>query len=214
MFWNKYNSDDCYLIISLFSVKNIEKIKSSISPIILLNDGDWLLFLDYIHIRTLKKNEYFLKEGQVCDSIAYINDGSLIYFKIIEEIKEVTTDFAFEGDWVTDNQSRLNRTPSLMNIKAIEDTKLLVLKSDDLDELYVQIPKLEKLGRLLMEKAFLKITQHSIDLQVLTATERYIKLLKTHPEILQRVSQYHIANYLGIAPKSLSRIRNEIIRPE
>ena len=195
-------------------MKNIEKIKRSISPIIALNNDEWLILLGHIEIKTLKKNEYFLKEGQVCDSIAFINCGSLIYFKVIDEIKEVTTDFAFEGDWVTDNQSRLSRSPSLLNIRVIEDTELLVLKNADLDELYGRIPKLEKLGRLLMENAFLKITQTSIDLQVLTATERYIKLLKTHPEIFQRVSQYHIANYLGIAPKSLSRIRNEISQPE
>jgi CRP-like cAMP-binding protein len=195
-------------------VKDIEKIKSSISPIISLNNDDWLILLDHIEIKTLKKNEYFLKEGQVCDSIAFINYGSLIYFKVIEEIKEITTDFAFEGNWVTDNQSRLTYSPSYMNIKAIDDTELLEIKSADLDVLYTRIPKLEKLGRLLMENAFLKITQLSIDLQVLTATERYIKLLNTHPEIFQRVSQYHIANYLGIAPKSLSRIRNEISQPE
>lgn len=195
-------------------MKDIEKIKSSISPIISLNNDDWLILLDHIEIKTLKKNEYFLKEGQVCDSIAFINYGSLIYFKVIEEIKEITTDFAFEGNWVTDNQSRLTYSPSYMNIKAIDDTELLEIKSADLDVLYTRIPKLEKLGRLLMENAFLKITQLSIDLQVLTATERYIKLLNTHPEIFQRVSQYHIANYLGIAPKSLSRIRNEISQPE
>ena len=61
-----------------------------------------------------------------------------------------------------------------------------------------------------MEKAFTKFTQLSIDLQVLSARERYIKMLKEYPEFAQKVPLYHIANYLGIAPKSLSRIRNEI----
>ena len=61
-----------------------------------------------------------------------------------------------------------------------------------------------------MEQAFTKFTQLSIDLQVLSARDRYIKMLKEYPEISQNVPLYHIANYLGIAPKSLSRIRNEI----
>ena len=60
-----------------------------------------------------------------------------------------------------------------------------------------------------MEQAYLKIVQQSLDLQTLTAKERYESLLRKYPEIFQKVPLYHIANYLGIAPKSLSRIRSE-----
>lgn len=63
-----------------------------------------------------------------------------------------------------------------------------------------------------MEQSFVKIAQQSIDLQVLSAKERYESLLLKYPEILQKVPLYHIANYLGIAPKSLSRIRKELSR--
>jgi hypothetical protein len=76
--------------------------------------------------------------------------------------------------------------------------------------LYIRIPKLERLGRILIEQTFLKIAQQSMDLQVLTARERYESLLCNYPEIFQKVPLYHIANYLGIAPKSLSLIRNII----
>jgi CRP-like cAMP-binding protein len=76
--------------------------------------------------------------------------------------------------------------------------------------MYLRIPKLERLGRILMEQAYLKIARQSIDLQVLTARERYEGMLRNYPEIFQRVPLYHIANYLGIAPKSLSRIRKEL----
>jgi CRP-like cAMP-binding protein len=139
-----------------------------------------------------------------------VNAGALIYFKSIDNGNEITTDFAFEGDWVTVNHSRLNNTPSLINIKAIEDAELLVIKQQDLSDLYIKIPKIERLGRILIEQAYLKIVQQSVDLQLLTATERYENLLHNFPEIFQRVQLYHIANYLGIAPKSLSRIRKEI----
>ena len=195
-------------------VENIEKIKDSIGSFVSLSADEWLILFNHVQIKSLKKNEHLLKEGQLCDFIVLVRHGALIYYKLMDEIKEVTTDFAFEEDWVTDNLSRLNRSASFINIKAIEDTELLVFKHSDLESLYLQVPKLEKLGRQLMENAFVKIAQHSIDLQVLSATERYTKLLKVHPEILQRVSLYHIANYLGIAPKSLSRIRNELSHPD
>ncbi len=186
------------------------RIKSNIDPIVSLTDEEFSVFCDSVEVKTLNKNDFFLEEGQICNYIGFVNKGVLIYFKSMDNGNEITTDFAFEGDWVTINQSRLNNTPSLINIKAIEDVELLVIKQQDLNDLYTRIPKTERLGRILIEQAYLKIVQQSVDLQVFTATERYENLLRKFPKIFQRVQLYHIANYLGIAPKSLSRIRKEI----
>ena len=186
------------------------RIKSNIDSIVSLTDEELSVFCDSLEVKTLNKNDLFLAEGQICNYIGFVNKGILIYFKSMDNGNEITTDFAFEGDWVTINHSRLNNTPSLINIKAIEEAELLVVKQQDLKDLYTRIPKTERLGRVLIEQAYLKIVQQSVDLQVLTATERYENLLHRFPEIFQRVQLYHIANYLGIAPKSLSRIRKEI----
>jgi len=187
-----------------------EEIKSFIGSIISLSEDEMAEIVDYIEVKSVPKNSCFLEAGQVCDSIAFVRIGTLIYFKLSDKSNEITTDFAFEGGWVTDNYSRLNQVPSLIYIRAIEDSELLIIKNEDLTVLYSKIPKLEKLGRILMEQAFIKIAQHSINLQVLSAKERYTKLLLQYPAVFQRVSLYHIANYLGVAPKSLSRIRKEI----
>lgn len=188
----------------------ISKIKSNIDPIVSLTDEELLVFCNSLELKRLEKNEYFLEEGQICNYIGLVNQGVLIYFQTMDNGNEMTTDFAFEGDWVTNNLSRLNNTSSLINIKAIETTELWVIKEHELSDLYIKIPKIERIGRILMEQAYLKIVQQSIGLQVLSAKERYENLLQKFPEIFQRVQLYHIANYLGIAPKSLSRIRKEL----
>lgn len=191
-------------------MNKILKIQKSIDPIISLTDKELLTFCNTFETKSLKKNEFFLNEGHICNFVGLISFGALIYFKFIDNGDEITTDFAFDGDWVTNNQSRLKNTPSTINIKAIEDTEIFVIKQQDLTELYLQIPKIERLGRVLMEEAYLRIVEQTLDLQVLSAKERYENLLKKHPKIFQKVQLYHIANYLGIAPKSLSRIRKEI----
>lgn len=185
-------------------------IKRNIESIISLTDEELIELSEFFEVRALNRNEFFLKEGQICNFIGFVNSGVLIYFKSMNDGNEVTTDFAFDGDWVTNNLSRLNNSPALINIKAIEDSELLVLKQPVLEDLYLKIPKMERLGRILIEQSYLKIVQLSIDLQVLSATERYERLLMSYPDIFQKVQLYHIANYLGIAPKSLSRIRKEI----
>lgn len=188
----------------------IHKIQSSINSIVSLNDEELVLFCSAFQVIKLTKDDFFLKEGQVCSFVGIVNYGVLIYSKIVENGDEVTTDFAFEGDWVNNNISRLTGTPSAINIKAIEETEVFVINQHDLNELYLRVPKIERLGRILMEYAYLKIVEQTIELQALSAKERYENLLKKHPEIFQKVQLYHIANYLGIAPKSLSRIRKEL----
>jgi CRP-like cAMP-binding protein len=193
-------------------MKDPDFIRNSIEPIISLSEEEWMALNNYISCKILKKNDYFLKEGEVCNSIALVRRGILIYSKELDNADEITTDFGIESDWVTDNYSRLNNSPSLLNIKALEDSEILVIQQKDLSVLYDKIPKIEKLGRILIEKSFVKITQFSLDLQILSAKERYMKLLNSNPGIFQRIPLYHIANYLGIAPKSLSRIRNSIMK--
>jgi CRP/FNR family transcriptional regulator, anaerobic regulatory protein len=184
-----------------------ELIKKTINTIVSLDETEWMYLMSLIKEKILGKNDFFLKEGEICSSIAFVNRGSLIYYKLQENGTETTTDFAFSTDWVTDNRSRINKSPSFLNIKAIEETELLIISHAGLLECFERIPKLEKLGRILIEQAFVKIAQQSIDLQTLSARERYNKMLHEYPGIFQKIPLYHIANYLGIVPKSLSRIR-------
>ncbi len=188
----------------------ISRLKSSIAPIVSLNEAELSALGDSFEVRTLANNAFFLKEGQVCDFIGLLTSGVVIYLKTLENGDEVTIHFAFEGDWVNNNLSRLSNAPSNISIKAIEDSEILIIKQSDIDDLYLKIPKIERLGRILTEQAFIKFVEQTIEFQTLTAKERYENLLKNHPSIFQKVQLYHIANYLGIAPKSLSRIRKEL----
>lgn len=187
-----------------------EKVLHSINPIVSLNKDEITTLCSVLSLLPLKRDEYLLAEGQVCDFIGFVNTGVLIYFKTKESGDEVTTDFAFEGDWVNINLSRLASVPSTLSIRAIEECEVVMLKQKDLNDLYQRIPKLERLGRILTEQAYINIVDQTVELQIYSAKERYENLLKRHPKLLQKVPLYHIANYLGIAPKSLSRIRKEI----
>lgn len=186
------------------------KIKSIIDPIVSLNSEEFEILFHFFDVKTLSKNDLFLKEGQICDYIGFINYGTVIYSKTLNNGNEVTIDFAFEGDWVTSNESRIQNMPSLINIKAIENTEFLVIKQQDLVILYSKIPELERLARIIMEQSHMRFVQQSVELQTFSARERYESLLFNYPKIFQKVPLYHIANFLGIAPKSLSRIRSEI----
>ena len=184
-------------------------LKHSFKNLVTISEEEWGTVSSYIHFKTLSKGEILLKQDEVCHQLFYLVSGTVIYYQLTEKGEEVTTDFAFEGEWVTDNRSRISRTPSHLNIKAWDDTQVVSITQNDLELIYQRVPSMERAGRLLIEQAYVKLVQRSIDLQILSAEERYQKLVMESPQAFQRLPLYHIANYLGIAPKSLSRIRNK-----
>lgn len=158
--------------------------------------------------KSFTKKEYFLKEGQYCKSVGFVEKGNFIYYQIVDG-EEKICDFAFENDWVTHYKSLLGNIPSEINIKSLEDSEILLLNVNKMDELSQTLPKVNIIRSTLAEQYFTKSTQRATNLINLDAKRRYLALLEEIPFIHQRVPQYYIASYLGIKPQSLSRIRSE-----
>lgn len=142
--------------------------------------------------------------------MAFIEKGIVLYYKIAD-IGQVICDFAKEGEWITQYESFVNQDLSPISIKTIEPTEILVISFDKLQQLYEEVPTVMLLARKIIEKAFFSSLSRNDELQNLRANERYIKFAQDNPELVQRIPQYYIASYLGVAPQSLSRIRKKFI---
>lgn len=119
--------------------------------------------------------------------------------------------FAIENCWTSDLESFITQTPSYYNVQCIEDAKLAQISYRDLEQLYHDIPKLERLFRIVVQKEFVASQCRIIDSNSRSAKEKYLEFRKRYPEIEQRVPQYLIASYLGITKEFLSKIRNQLL---
>ncbi len=187
-----------------------KQIESVISSFIHLEKNEFDYFTSKLQVKQLKRKELLLSQGQVCRNSYFINSGCLRYFYIMDG-EEITGQFFFENGWYTDYGSYLSGKPSAQNIEALEKTELLVLPKAALDQLFLEIPKFERFGRLMAEKSFLGIRQYNEMLTKQTPEERYLNLIKDRPKVIERIPQHYIASYLGIKPPSLSRIRKRIL---
>ncbi len=181
----------------------------SIKSIVSLNKEEETTFLNILEVKQFKKKDYLLREGQVCNKITFLNKGSARLFYNVEGT-EKTIQFFFENSWHTDYASFLTGKPTIENLQALEDTEVVQFLKNDLQKLYKDIPKFERVGRVFAENAFLSVSQLN---QMKTNEEperRYLNLLKKRPELIQRIPQHYIASYLGIQPETLSRIRKRI----
>jgi CRP-like cAMP-binding protein len=157
----------------------------------------------------IKKGDFFLAEGKICKHVGFIIKGLMRYY-IDHDGEDKTYAFAQEGNFVCNNESFISQTPSTKVIQALEDCEIMQISHADLQIFYKSISEGERFGRLVIEQVFIQTLQDLSSFYTDTPEQRYEIFLKKHPDLQQRVSQYHIASYMGVKPQSLSRIRKRI----
>jgi CRP-like cAMP-binding protein len=120
--------------------------------------------------------------------------------------KESTIMFAIADWWITDMYCFLNRQPAMLNIEALESSQLLRLSIDDLEKLYIHVPKFERFFRIIMQNAYTREQLRIIQNLSLSAEERYDNFLTKYLQIVKQVTQKQIASYPGITPEFVSAI--------
>jgi CRP/FNR family transcriptional regulator, anaerobic regulatory protein len=187
-----------------------DQILKQLSQFISLDKIEMDYFVRKLQVKECNRKELILQEGQVCKYVYFINRGCLRYYYNLEG-DEKTAQFFFENGWYTDYASFLTGKPTRQNIETLEKTELILITADDLQQLYIDIPKFEKFGRIMAENAFLGVRNRNEMLINQTAEERYLNLMKERPKVFERIPQHYIASYLGIQPPSLSRIRKRLV---
>ncbi|TSJ38552.1 Crp/Fnr family transcriptional regulator [Mucilaginibacter corticis] len=187
--------------------------RKALEKFVVFNEAEWIVFTQHLTFSTLKKKQYFAAYDKVCDKVAFIVTGSVRYFHI-KDGQDITGYFSFENEWVSSYKSYLTNQPSLTYIQALEDTRLINISKKDMDAMLnnpLLAYKMERFGRLIAEHYLCCYEDRVASFITQSPEERYLNLLSTGREILQRMPQHYIANFLGITPVSLSRIRRRLI---
>ncbi len=190
------------------TTKLIEHIRQQIQ----LEQAEIEIINQYFTFKALKKKEFILQANQVCKTESFIVKGCLRTYSIDENGFERTLIFSIENWWTGDLLSFLTQRPSSYNIMALEDSEILQIKKSDLEKLYLEVPKMERYFRLLIQNAYVNQLERIHQNFSQTAEQRYLLFLQKYPQIAQRISQKHIASYLGITPVFLSMLRNKITK--
>jgi CRP-like cAMP-binding protein len=161
--------------------------------------------LNFKHIR-IKRNDFLLKEGKVCDFIAFVNLGVIRHYHL-KDGKEITCDITLKNSFITDFKSFTQSTPSNYNFQILKNVELLIIKKKELLELYNNYKNIQSLGRIMAEQVALRTIDIAMSLSSDKPQERVEKLIIERPDLFQEVPQRYLANLLGISPESLSRIK-------
>jgi len=157
----------------------------------------------------ISKKEFFIREGKICNKIGFINKGSFRHFHI-KDGSEYTCDISIESTFITEYSSFSLNKPSHISFQALEDSEVFIINKNQLEKLYEINPKFVELGRKIAENTAIRNTEIAMSLASAKPESRYKDLMNRNPEIFNRVQQKYIANFLGITPESLSRIRKRV----
>lgn len=188
----------------------MDKFKQFLKNSASITDKEFADTITFFTEKSLKKGDFFVEQDKVCRHIAFIVKGTLRMFYINNKGEETTSCFCTENSFTTSYKSFILQQPSNLSVQAIEDTELLVIDYNNLQKLYNSSSIWQKIGRTVVEQEYIVMEKYASVLNNETAKEKYLRLLKEQPNIIQKATIEDIASYLGITRRTLSRIRKEI----
>lgn len=176
-----------------------------------LTEPEWARFSGAMQPAVFAKGEHLLRMGEVCDHVTFLGTGLVRTYRI-HDGEDLTEQFFFEGNYATEYESFLTRTPSTVGLVAMEAVECIRITHAALQQVYGQGTNAERMGRLIAEHIFVGSARRNRSLLFETPEQRYLNLMKERPKVMARVPQKYIASYLGLKPESLSRIRARLAK--
>lgn len=183
-----------------------EQLNQSIRQYGRFSEDQLSLLESRLKVLNLNKDQCLIREGQVCQTFYFINEGSFRQYLIEDSGEEATLNLYTAGEWCFDYKSFIAQQPAEGIIQAVSNSEVLALSVWDFHELARRSESFFQLGRILEQAISNQDYQHNR----LTPEQKYDRLLAHKPALLQHFPLKHIASYLGMSPETLSRVRKRI----
>jgi len=158
-------------------------------------------------VKEIKKNDYFIREGEFPSTFAFVSKGLFRYTYLHEGGKELTKAFFCENSFISAYSALIQHRESYFSIEALEDSEIIVIDYLKFKDLVEKNFCWNKFLLTLLEKGFCIKEKREREFLLYDALQRYESFLQSHPHLENRIKQHMLASYLGITPVALSRIR-------
>lgn len=174
-----------------------------------INEAETEALLSFCKHLSVKKKAYLLKEGQVCKSNYFVEQGCLRLFFINEKGTEQITQFAIENWWIADYMSLNTQASSQYFLQAVEASDIISINHIVKEKLFNRLPQLERYFRIMAEKGYAASQRRIKYLYDFSKEESYQHFINSYLFFAQRIPQYMLASFLNLTPEYLSELRKK-----
>ena len=190
----------------------MELILENIAKHVSLTAEEQALFLSKLETNTCKPKTILLNAGEICKHSYFVNSGILRSFNINDNIVEHVLSFACEGWWMSDMYSYFSQKPGQLFIEVLEEAEVVSLSKENQEQLFHDIPKLERFFRILIENSLVANQQRLMDNLSLPAEERFEKFCTKYGTLVHKVPQKQIASFIGVTPEFFSKMKARLLK--
>jgi CRP-like cAMP-binding protein len=181
-----------------------------IDTLVEIPEGQKQKFEALITTKQLNRGDFYVRQGQYPNSIAFLTKGLFRYFYLSNRGEEFTKGFFTENTVLSAYSALIENRVAYFSIEALEDSEIEVVNYLEFQKLLKENPCWNEFLIVMLQKAFVIKETREREFLLLDAEERYKGFLERFPDLENRVKQNLIASYLGIAPESLSRVRKKM----
>lgn len=185
----------------------MKELTQHIKSLVSISDNHLSVILDKFVEKRFSKKEQILHSNTFANEVYFTVEGCQRTYILDYNGIEHNITFAMKNWWFGDLQSFINKTPACFNIQALEDTLVLSINWENWNYLIHKVPEFVVYTRILFRNTMFSHENRIFQNLSYTAEERYDFFLRKYPTLSQRISQKHIASYIGITPEFLSMLR-------
>ncbi|MDT0630719.1 Crp/Fnr family transcriptional regulator [Rubrivirga sp. S365] len=172
-----------------------------------LPDSVWADVRRPWRLRAVRRGEVLTRAGETERTLSLVVEG-VQRLSFLADGREVTVAFVYPPDLSGVPDSFFLQTPSAYALDALTDGQVLAADHGDVAALLDRHRELERWAWKLFAAAGAGRAKRERELLTLSAEDRYRRLLREAPHVLQLAAQKHVASYLGMSPETLSRVRS------
>lgn len=192
----------------------VQPLLQHLKQYIQLTEAEEQIIIDHLTPRTFKRGEFLTKEGEINRYTNYIVSGATRVYYIDQAGQEHVIQLGMKNWWTSDFSSFITQTKGILYTEALGKTEVLSFSYEHLQEVYRQVPAMERFFRLLIQKAYAAFQRRVLESLSMDAEQRYLAFRDMYPDMDQHLSQKHIASYLGMSAEFLSKIKKRIVEKQ
>ena len=175
-----------------------------------LSPQEWEAFQAVWKPFDLKRREMITVAGSREKYLYFILEGVQRVYYLDEKDREATLVFTYAPSFGGVLDAFLLQQPSRYYYETISASGFLRASSEHIEELMASWPGVSTMIRKGLTHAFAGLLERQAELQCFSSEEKFRRLLKRSPHILNIVPQKYLADYLGIDPTNFSKLVNKI----